>query len=115
MADSDQPEPSVRALIGQLGADARAFARAEAAYVRAELGARASLLVPALIMIAVAGVLGLCALIALVLGLLLALAPYAGMLGATALISALAILVAFILYRLSAARFRSAFQKSDEL
>jgi len=110
-----QGETSVRALIGQLGQDARAFAKAEADYLRAELGARASLLIPALIMMIVAGVLGLGALIALLLGLMLALAPPLGILGGTLLVTSLAVLIAFILYRLSITRFRAAFQAKDEI
>ena len=111
----EKGETSVRALIGQLGQDARAFAKAEADYIRAELGARASLLIPAFIMMIVAGVLGLGALIALLLGMMLALAPQLGILGGTLVVTLLTVLIAFILYRLSIARFRAAFQAKDEI
>ncbi len=114
MADDGSPELSVRALIGQLAQDARSFAQAEAEYVRAELGARASLLVPALVMLICAAVLGFGALITLLLGLAMALARLIGALAASFVVVLLALALAFLLYRVAVMRLRRAFQTGPE-
>lgn len=61
-------DPSARVLLRQLAEDATAYARAEAEYLKAELGDRTAHLAPTLALYAVAAILGL----GLVLGLIVA-------------------------------------------
>jgi len=61
-------DPSARVLLRQLAEDATAYARAEAEYLKAELGERTAHLAPTLALYAMAGILGL----GLVLGLIVA-------------------------------------------
>jgi hypothetical protein len=108
-------DQGVRALIGQIGADARAFALAEADYIRAELGARASLVVPALVMIAVAAVLGFGLLVTALIGAMMALTPLLTLGGAIAVVTLSAALIALILVRLAMVRLRKAFQPGESV
>jgi hypothetical protein len=66
------------ALLGQLGNDAGDFARAEAAYLKAQVGERASYALPAVAMIGAGLALMAGVLIALLVGLMMILTPLIG-------------------------------------
>lgn len=66
MEPPPESKPSARALLRQLADDATAYARAEADYLKAELGDRSAHLVPMLTLYAIAAILAL----GLVLGLI---------------------------------------------
>lgn len=66
---TDFDGPSVRALISQLIADTKAYARAEMEFVRAEVGDRSSHLGPAIGLMAAAALLLFAALVAALVGL----------------------------------------------
>jgi Putative Actinobacterial Holin-X, holin superfamily III len=96
LADAEE-RPGLPALLAQLGSDARAFAEAEVRWIKAEAGERASHVVPALVLIVSALALAAGALIALLLGMILVLRPYAGTGGAVAIVVGGGIVVAGLL------------------
>lgn len=80
-------KPAVSALLGELASDAKGFARAEAAYLRAQVGERTAYAKPAVAMIGVGAGIIVGVAIALPIGLMLALVPIVGALAALALIT----------------------------
>ncbi len=102
--------PGLPALLAQLGSDARAFAEAEVRWIKAEAGERASHAVPALVLIVSALALGSGALIALLIGLMLVLRPFAGTGGAVALVVAGSITIAALLGWAGNRRIKRAFR-----
>jgi Putative Actinobacterial Holin-X, holin superfamily III len=106
--------PGIATLLSQLSGDARAFARAEANYLKAQAGERAAYAVPALAMLGVGVTLAAGSLIALLVGLILVLAPNIGTGLATAAVVGGAILIALLLLWAGSSRLRGAFKKPEE-
>jgi Putative Actinobacterial Holin-X, holin superfamily III len=106
--------PGIAALLSQLSGDARAFARAEANYLKAQAGERAAYAVPALAMLGVGLTLAAGSLIALLVGLIMVLAPLIGAGLATATVVGGAILIALLLLWAGSSRLRGAFKKPEE-
>jgi hypothetical protein len=87
---SDTPvteKPAVAALLGDLASDAKGFARAEAAYFRAQLGERTAYAKPALAMIGIGAGLIIGVAIAVPIGLVLALSPLVGTFASLAIVT----------------------------
>lgn len=90
-------DPSVGTLVGRTIEDARALVTAEIALYKARLGERLTAYKGAITFFAIAGVLALCALIALLVGLILSLATLIGPGLATAAVVLTVLVVAGIL------------------
>ena len=109
--DAEQPPtdfdgPSVRALIGQLVDDTKAYARAEMDYVRAELGDRTAHLGPATAMVVAAIVILFAAVIAAMVGLMIWIGLALGVGWGILIVTVVACSVAYILVRLARRHFR---------
>ncbi|SFP63654.1 phage holin family protein [Sphingomonas rubra] len=89
--------PGVATLVGRLVDDSRALVSAEVALYKARAGERVAAYKAAAIFFVSAGVLALCAFIALLVGLILSLATLIGPLGATAIVTGVVFLTAAIL------------------
>lgn len=112
--DPPGARPSVAALFGQLGDDATTFAKAEADYLRAQLGERANFAKPALGMIG-AGIALLFGLtMAAPIGLILVLVPLIGPGWAFGCIMLGGALLAFVSLKFGARRFKAAFKRPEE-
>lgn len=94
MADHEAPEPGLGTLLRQLVADGRAWAEAEAGYWQALAKARGSDALRGGILALAAIALAQGALVALLVGLVLALTPAVGALWATLIVIGAALLVA---------------------
>lgn len=94
--------------IADLLVDTRNWLDAEFAYQKTRAGFVAATLKQAAILIAVAGILGLLALIGLVVGLIITLMPLLTPLGATLAVVAVLLLVSALLLRSAASRWRDA-------
>lgn len=90
-------DPGVAALVGRLVDDSRTLVSAEIALYKARAGERVSAYKSAALFFAIAGVLALCALIALLVGLILSLATLVGPLGATAIVVGAVLAIATVL------------------
>ena len=90
-------DEGVGALVHRAIEDARGLAQAEIALVKAKAGERLTVWKAAAICFAVAGVLALAALIALLVGLILTLAPLVGPGGAPAIVGGATLLIALVL------------------
>jgi len=90
-------EPGLAALITQLAGDAREVARSEVALVKARVGEAAGRYKTAAIYFAIAGTLGLAALIAMLVGLILTLAPVVGAGFATAIVVGVVLVIVAVL------------------
>jgi hypothetical protein len=100
--------PGIAQLVGQLADDTRAFASAELAYLKAQAGERAGYAVPGLIAIAAAATLGMAAIIAVIIGIILALAPVVGTGWAVLIVAVGALTVAGLTGWWGAVRLRKA-------
>jgi len=117
MADTAEGNPKphgLSGLIARLRDNARAFVRAEVQYVIAELGVRSSAALPALIMVVIAVALSFSALTAVLIGLIIALAPYLTIWGSLALVASLSVLIAFLLVRQAVSIIRIVREPKDE-
>jgi hypothetical protein len=112
--DQPQEAPGIAALLSQFGSDATSFARAEANYLKAQAGERASYAVPALAMIVMGISLIAGALIALLVGLIILLSPRIGVGSAVAAIVGGSFLLALLLLWAGSRRLRGAFKKPEE-
>lgn len=81
-----QPEPGVGEILQQLIDDTGEVARSEIALQRAKLFARMEQYRVAVLLFVIAGTLALAALVALLIGLILAIAPHLGAAAATAIV-----------------------------
>lgn len=90
-------ETGVAALVGRLVDDSRALVSAEIALYKARAGERVSAFKSAAIFFVAAAVLGLCAFIALLVGLILSLATLIGPLGATGVVVGVVLIAAAVL------------------
>ena len=107
--DNSEPEPiPLKSLLGELAVDAKAFARAEANYLKASAGARAQYAVPGVVLIMAAVALITGVIIALPVGLLLMLAPIIGAGWAIAAVIAVFLLVGGVLGLIGFKRIKSA-------
>ena len=107
-------ETGIGALLGQLGDDAKAFALAEANYIKAAAGERATYAKPALLMIGVGLGIGMGGLISLPIGLVWVLAPAMGTSAALGVVVAASILVAALLGWMGARRLAKAFKSPED-
>lgn len=103
----DEPIP-LKTLLGALAVDAKAFARAEANYLKASAGARAQYAVPGVVLLVTALALVTGVVVALPVGLLLILAPIIGAGWAIAAVVAAFLLVSGILGLIGFKRIKSA-------
>jgi hypothetical protein len=112
MPETAPPEtddrPGLGALFGQLADDTREFARAEVALLKAQAGERASYAVPGLVAILLAAILAFAAIVALLVGAVIALTPAIGAGWATAAVTFGALLIAGGLGWLGVRRLRKA-------
>jgi hypothetical protein len=107
-------KPGIPQLLEQLASDTGDFARAEIAFLRATAGERASYAMPGIIMVAVGTALASGAVVALLVGLVIWLAPEIGT--GLAILASIggSLVVAIILFRLGTARLRNALKSRDE-
>ncbi len=111
----DQDErPAIKALIAQLASDTGDFARAEAVWLREQAGERWSYALPALAMLGAGTALLIAVVIALPLGLMIALAPYAGGFGAVGLVIAAFLLIGACLLRMGSRRIKAALKPPED-
>ena len=105
--------PSIATLFGQLVDDSCTFAQAEVAYIRAQVGERASYAVPGLAMIGAAVALSFGSIIALLIAAMLWLAKYMALGWAALIVTMLAALTCAILIRTGIARLRDSLKSRD--
>ena len=113
-SDDYAPPPGLKALLVQLGEDAKDFARAEADWIRAEAGERADIAKPALLalLVGVGLVFGITT--AIPVGVMLLLAPLIGP-GLALLASTGAfLLIAGLLFTFGSQRMKVAFKPRDD-
>lgn len=106
-------QPGIAALLTQLGDDAATLARAEMRYLQAQAGERVAIAMPALLMLVASGVLILGVIIATMVGAMLLLKPFVGMLLAMVIVIAAMSLLAFVLYRTGRIRMARVFTKLE--
>ena len=106
--------PSLAELFARLIDDAERFVRAEIRLYRAHLLARVTDAKLVLILIGGALVLGQAAVIALLTGAILSLAREIGPLAATAIVVALALIVAAVMARIAVARIKAMTARPDD-
>lgn len=109
-----EEQPDLVALVRQLRDDARTFAEAEAQYIKAAARERVSYATPGLVMIVAAGSLGAGALVALLFGLMMVIAPHIGQGPATTLVFLAAVAIAAALGWTGTRRIRNAFKKPED-
>ena len=97
---TDFDGPSVRALINQLIADTKDYARAEMEFVRAEVGDRTSHIGPAIGLMAGAAVLLFAALIAALVGVTFWIGLAIGLGWAILIVTTVVVLLAYVLVRI---------------
>jgi hypothetical protein len=117
MAESADDAPKAHGLSGlviRLRDSARAFVRAEVEYVIAELGVRASAVLPALAMIIIAMAIGFSLLTAVLIGLIIGLAPYLTIWGSIGVVASVALLTIFVLVKRASAIVRLTQRSGDE-
>jgi predicted membrane protein len=121
MADDTSPltaaideKPGIPQLLGQLASDTGDFARAEIAFLRATAGERAAYAMPGIIMVAVGTALASGAVVALLVGLVIWLAPEIGTGWAILASIGGSLVVAIILFRFGTARLKNALKARDE-
>lgn len=101
--------PSLKELAEQLIADGKELADAELAHVRAQASVRSAIAVPALVMLLAGTALGAGTLVALLVGLVIWLAPLIGTGLAILAVSVGALVIAAILVKIGRARLATAF------
>ncbi len=121
MSEFDAPDaevlperPGLKALASQLGEDATAFAKAEGAYLKAQLGERADYAKPALAAIGIGIALALGVWMAVPVGLMLVLMPLIGAAWALVVTLILFVGLAALLVRFGTNRIKSALKKPEE-
>lgn len=107
------PQP-IKALIGDLTGDAREFARAEAAYLRAQVSERTSYAKPAIFMIGGGVALVLGSLLALPFGLMVVLSPLLTPAGAVAAVTLGLILIGGVLVWAGTRRIKAALKRPED-
>lgn len=90
-------QPGVTTLVGRLVDESRTLVSAEVALYKAKAGERVSAYKSAIVFFAIAGVLGLAALVALLVGLIMALATVLHPIWATLIVVGVVVLLAAIL------------------
>lgn len=105
---ADTNEPSTRTLIRQLVEDAKAYAQAETRYVKAELGARSSHILPGLIFYALAAALGFALIVALLVTAIVWIGIMIGFGWAVLIVASIAALAIMVLARAGARHFSAA-------
>jgi hypothetical protein len=95
--DATIGEPGLTSLVGRLIDDSRSVVSAEVALYKAKASERIAAYKSAIVFFVVAGVLALAALIALLVGLIMALATLVGPLAATAIVVVVVLAIAGIL------------------
>ena len=90
-------QPGVTTLVGRLVDESRTLVSAEVALYKAKVGERVSAYKSAIVFFAIAGVLGLAALVALLVGLIMALATVLHPIWATLIVVGVVLLLAAIL------------------
>jgi hypothetical protein len=90
-------QPGVTTLVGRLVDESRTLVSAEVALYKAKAGERVSAYKSAIVFFAIAGVLGLAALVALLVGLIMALATVLHPIWATLIVVGVVLLLAAIL------------------
>ena len=113
-ADPSVERPSIAALLGQLSDDASNFAKAEAEYVRAQVGERANFAKPALGMIGMGIALLFGLTMAAPVGAMLVLAPLIGLGWAFGGVMLGGALLAFLSLKFGVRRFKAALKRPEE-
>lgn len=109
-----EDEPGLADLVGQLRDDAHVFVEAEAQYIKAAARERVFYATPGLAMIVAAGSLGAGALVALLFGLMMVIAPIIGQGWATMVIFTVAAGLSALLGWAGTRRIRNAFKKPED-
>ncbi len=109
-AEDRQP---IAALLGQLADDTKAFAKAEIDYLKAEAGERVDHAIPGVAMVGVAAALGMGALIALLVGLIMILTNSVGLPFAVLIVCGVSFIITWLLWRSGAGRLKHAFKSRD--
>jgi Putative Actinobacterial Holin-X, holin superfamily III len=107
------PQP-IKALIGDLADDARGYARAETAYLRAQVSERTRYAKPAIFMIGGGVALVLGSLLALPFGLMVVLSPLLTPAGAVAAVTLGLILIGGMLVWAGTRRIKAAFKRPED-
>jgi Putative Actinobacterial Holin-X, holin superfamily III len=114
MSDTDPERPPVKALFAQLASDTSAFAQAELGYLRAQAGERWRFAIPALAAMGVGVALMIAVMIALPLGLMIALAPLTGSFIAVLIIVVAGLMIGALLVRWSSQRIKAALKRPED-
>ena len=111
---SDAP-PSVEVgeLIKQLAGDAKDFARSEAVYLRAQFGERTNFAKPALVSLCIGGGIIFGSAIALPIGVMMALTPWLGAIGATVAVVLTSVLAGGLLIIWGIHRLKAALKRPE--
>jgi Putative Actinobacterial Holin-X, holin superfamily III len=107
-------EPGFATMVRQLGDDARAFAEAEARYIREAVGERASYGAPAIAMIVAAISLVAGALVFLLFGIMMVLAPRIGPGWSLIIVFVASLSIAALLGWTGTRRLRNAFKRPED-
>ncbi len=114
LTDEADEKPGIPQLLGQLASDTGDFARTEIAFLRATAGERASYAMPGIIMVAVGTALASGSVVALLVGLVIWLAPAIGTGWAILASIGGSLIVAIILFRLGTARLKNTLKARGE-
>ena len=112
---TDAPErPTLSTLLVELTRDARSFAAAEVAYLKAQAGERAHFAVPGLIMVGIAIAIGMGILIAVPIGFVLLLTPMIGAGWAMAGVTGTGLGMAALLLKFGVRRIKAVLKRPEE-
>ncbi|MEK6637344.1 MAG: phage holin family protein [Pseudomonadota bacterium] len=109
-----QERPALASLLVELTRDARSFANAEVAYLKAQAGERAHFAVPGLIMIGIAIALGFGTLVAVPVSLIWLLAPMIGAGWATLAVTVAGLAVTVFLLNLGMRRVKAVMKRPED-
>ncbi len=113
MSDVSTEKPGIGALLSQLTDDASHFARAEVRFLQTQAEERLSHAFPAIMMVSAAAAFAFAVVTSLLVALVLALAPFVGIIIAVLIIAAISSIAAFALFRLGRTRMHRIFRALD--
>jgi uncharacterized membrane protein YqjE len=106
----DMNEPSARVLLRQLVDDGIGYARAQADFVKAELGERSASIIPGLIWFGVAIALALALIVALIVAAMVWLGTALGFGWAVLMTTSVVLVIILLLFRAGSRQFKKAFR-----
>jgi uncharacterized protein YacL len=109
-----ETRPDIRSLFEQLSSDTASFARAEVRVLKAQVGERAAFAAPAMILFVAGVALIIGVVIALLLGVMLWLAPALGFGWAILIVVAAGVATSALLFKLGTNRISAMFKMKDE-